>query len=249
LTNIYIPSIFKLYTVGCGKDMVSWIFKFKKYEIPLVGIIIFLIITIWSLGMILAPLTLPQDSVSDLTGTVGPAENQDQTEDMNAYARFYYQAGDGNCHTIKERSFFINGNQMPFCVRDVAIFFGMALGMGIVLFIRFPIKLWWIIGGLIPIGLDGGIQLVTSYESNNVFRLLTGGLAGVVTMLALGFVIYDISKDAQMRSMYKKQMQEDPDYQSDPEMYEDQEMASENSDSPEIGPVEENKSGEENNQP
>ncbi len=191
--------------------MIPWIINVKKYEVPLVGIIIFIIITIWSLGMIIAPLTLPPNSVNDLTGTVGPVDNQDQTEEMNGYARFYYQAGDTNCHTIKERSFFINGNQMPFCARDVAIFFGMALGIGIVLFVRFPIKLWWVIGGLIPIGLDGGLQLVTSYESNNLFRVLTGGLAGVVTMFALGFVVYDVSKDAQLRYQFKKDYQENPD--------------------------------------
>jgi uncharacterized membrane protein len=192
--------------------MVPWIIKFKNYEIPLIGIIIFIIITIWSMGMIIAPLTLPHGSVEDLTGSVGTPENIDQTEEMNSYARFYYDAGDTNCHTIKERSFFINGNQMPFCARDVAIFFGMAVGMGIVLFIRFPVKLWWIIGGLVPIGLDGGLQLVTSYESNNLFRVFTGGLAGIVTMFALGYVVYDVSRDAQIRAAFKKDASENPEY-------------------------------------
>lgn len=149
--------------------------------------------------MIIAPLTLPPNSVQDLTGKVGTIENEEITKDMNPYAKHYYQAGDFNCHTIKERSFFINGNQMPFCVRDVAIFFGLAIGLGLVLFMRIPLKWWWIIGGLIPIGLDGGLQLITSYESNNLFRLLTGGLAGLVTAFALGWVIYDISKSAEMK--------------------------------------------------
>jgi uncharacterized membrane protein len=188
----------------------KWIIKFKKYEIPVIGIIIFLIITIWSLGMILAPLTLPPNSVEDLTGTVGPVENANITGNMNSYARFYYQAGDVNCHTKVERSFFINGNQMPFCARDVAIFFGMVIGMGIVLFVRFPIKLWWIVGGLVPIGLDGGLQLITSYESNNLFRVITGTLAGAVTMLALGYVIYDVSKDMQLKRQIKKESEEFP---------------------------------------
>ncbi|UCG68794.1 MAG: DUF2085 domain-containing protein, partial [Thermoplasmata archaeon] len=177
----------------------KWIISFKGFEIPTVGIIIFLVVTIWSLGMIIAPLTLPANSVKDLTGTVGEVENEDITKDMNLYAKHYYDAGDFNCHTIKERSFFINGNQMPFCVRDIAIFFGMALGLGIVLFIRIPLKWWWLIGGLVPIGLDGTVQLLTPYESNNLFRLLTGGLAGVVTTLALGWVIYDVSKAAEMK--------------------------------------------------
>ncbi len=177
----------------------KWIISWKGFEIPTIGIIIFLIVFIWSLGMIIAPLTLPSNSVQDLTGSVGKVENSDITKDMNPYAKHYYDSGDINCHTIKERSFFINGNQMPFCVRDIAIFFGMALGLGIVLFVRFPLKWWWLVGGLVPIGLDGGLQLLTSYESNNLFRLLTGGLAGIVTTFALGWVIYDMSKSAKMK--------------------------------------------------
>lgn len=187
----------------------KWIISLKGFEIPTIGIIIFLIVFIWSLGLIIAPLTLPPNSVQDLTGKVGTIENEEITKDMNPYAKHYYQAGDFNCHTIKERSFFINGNQMPFCVRDVAIFFGLAIGLGLVLFIRIPLKWWWIIGGLIPIGLDGGLQLITSYESNNLFRLLTGGLAGLVTAFALGWVIYDISKSAEMkRSLASKSQKE-----------------------------------------
>lgn len=177
----------------------KWIIKWNGFEIPTVGIIIFLVAAIWSSGLIIAPLTLPPNSVQDLTGTVGKVENSDITKDMNPYAKHYYEAGDFNCHTIKERSFFINGNQMPFCVRDVAIFFGMVIGLGIALFIIIPLKWWWLIGGLVPIGLDGGLQLVTSYESNNLFRLLTGGLAGLVTALALGYVVYDVSKMGMMK--------------------------------------------------
>ena len=177
----------------------KWIISLKGFEIPTIGIIIFLIVFIWSLGLIIAPLTLPPNSVKDLTGKVGIIDNEEITKNMNPYAKHYYEAGDFNCHTIKERSFFINGNQMPFCARDVAIFFGLAIGLGLVLFIRIPLKWWWLIGGLVPIGLDGGLQLITSYESNNLFRLLTGGLAGLITSFALGWVIYDMSKSAEMK--------------------------------------------------
>ena len=216
----------------------KYILTVKGIEIPVMTIIGFLIVFIWAIGMVIAPLTLPPNSVEDLTPDeedksdsrwgVGATDNEDITKDMNPYAKFYYEAGDSQCHQIKERSFFINGNQMPFCSRDVAIFLGMALGMGIVLFIRFPIKLWWVIGGLIPIGLDGGLQLITSYESNNLFRVLTGGLAGVITMLALGFVLYDVSKDAQMKSMFIKEAQENPDPNPYPELNENQLTVPEN---------------------
>jgi uncharacterized membrane protein len=179
----------------------KWIFRIKGIEIPTLTFIIFLIAFIWSIGTVIAPFSLPENSVNDLTGKVGPVDNADITENMNPYAKFYYQAGDTNCHTIKERSFFLNGNQMPFCVRDVAIFFGLALGLGIALFVFFEIKLWWLIGGLVPIGVDGTVQLLTPYESNNVFRLITGLLAGLVTALALGFVLWDTSRAAEMKQM------------------------------------------------
>jgi uncharacterized membrane protein len=179
----------------------KWILRIRGFEIPTLTLIIFLITFIWSIGTVIAPFTLPENSINDLTGKVGPVDNADITEDMNPYAKFYYQAGDTNCHTIKERSFFLNGNQMPFCVRDVAIFFGLVLGLGIAFFVVFEIKLWWLIGGLVPIGVDGTTQLLTSYESNNIFRLATGLLAGLVVALALGFVMWDTSKAAEMKQM------------------------------------------------
>jgi uncharacterized membrane protein len=177
----------------------KWMLHWRGVEIPTLTVIMFLVAAFFSSGMILAPLSLPPNSVDDLTGVVGSIDNANITEDMNPYAKFYYGLGDSQCHQIKERSFFINGNQMPFCVRDFAIFFGMALGLCIALFKRYPIKLWWVIGGLIPIGLDGGLQLITSYESNNAFRLITGGMAGFIATFALGYVFWDISKVQTMR--------------------------------------------------
>lgn len=192
--------------------MVLWILKVKDTEIPTIGIIIFLGIAIWSLGMILAPLTLPANSVGDLTGRVGTIENPDITKDMNPYAQHYYSAGDVNCHTIKERSFFINGNQMPFCARDVGIFFGMVIGLGITLFIRLEIKLWWLFGGLAPMGIDWLLNSYFHVYHNNFSRLATGGLAGIVIMLALGYVIYDISKSAEIKKRFKETASQNPKY-------------------------------------
>ena len=42
--------------------------------------------------------------------------------DLDPYAAFIYGFGDLNCHTKAERSWEVNGNQMPVCVRDVGIF-------------------------------------------------------------------------------------------------------------------------------
>lgn len=181
-------------------------FKLRGIEIPLITLIIFSIALFWALGMIIAPLTLPPNSVTDLSpelkkgGGVGSIDNSEITKDMNPYAKFFYERGDMDCHTLKERSLFINGNQMPYCTRDAGLFFGLALGLGITLFIRFTIKIWWLILGIVPLGVDGTIQLVTTYESNNILRLTTGGLAGVVITIALGWVLYDLSKALELKS-------------------------------------------------
>jgi uncharacterized membrane protein len=187
----------------------KWILKWRGMEIPVATIIAFAICAFWSFGMILAPLSLPSGSVEDLTPDeedkadgrwgVGAIDNADITEDMNPYAKFFYEAGDSQCHTFKDRSLFVNGNQMPFCTRDVGIFFGMTLGLLVTIFIRFELKWWWLIGGLVPIGIDGTVQLVTSYESTNILRMTTGLLAGLVTTVALGWVFYDISQVAALR--------------------------------------------------
>jgi len=96
---------------------------------------------------------------------------------------------------------------MPVCTRDIGIFLGAFLGA--LLFFRrghnrwtirdsflsvFPdekikplydndrrILAMWAIAAIavIPIGLDGGIQMLTSYESNTISRLLTGAPFGV----------------------------------------------------------------------
>ena len=44
--------------------------------------------------------------------------------ELNLFAATVYAFGDFNCHQKHERSWEINGNQMPVCTRDVGIFFG-----------------------------------------------------------------------------------------------------------------------------
>ena len=122
--------------------------------------------------------------------------------DLNIYSAFIYGFGDLNCHQKYERSWELNGNQMPVCVRDVGIFFGFFVGS--LIWYRRGLNRWtitdsvisifpsifyesiyirgrrsiavWLFAGMsiIPMGLDGGIQLITSYESNAIMRLITG---------------------------------------------------------------------------
>jgi uncharacterized membrane protein len=110
---------------------------------------------------------------------------------------FLFHAYRPMCHQLPQRSFFVFGAQMPVCARDVGIYAGMLLGA-----LAFPflfrmdgeklLPLWVFIGAMVPIGIDGGVQLVSgyfplpiigAYESNNMLRLATGLLMGVVMSL------------------------------------------------------------------
>ena len=107
---------------------------------------------------------------------------------MNPFSAAIYLIGDGNCHQLSERSLYLNGNQMPFCARDVGIFLGLAIGMLIVL-LALPAVLLDRASILLalPILIDGGVQYVGGgYESTNALRLLTGMLGGCGGLLLPG---------------------------------------------------------------
>ena len=127
--------------------------------------------------------------------------------ELDPYAAFIYAFGDLNCHTKAERSWKINDNQMPVCVRDVGIFFGIAIGG--FLFSRKGYNRWtivihsfryyltndliclqennrrllamFVLAGVaaIPMAIDGFTQMLTSYESNATMRMLTGTPFGI----------------------------------------------------------------------
>lgn len=77
------------------------------------------------------------------------------------------------------------GYKFPVCARDLAIYGAMLLGGLVFPFVRkiddriAPPLIYFIIA-LIPIGLDGGTQLIGLRESTNSLRLITGFLSGVV---------------------------------------------------------------------
>ncbi len=185
---------------------------------------------------IITPLTLPENSVPELSGRANRIDylthnglwswgNHDHGEratyghdqishgtfsatDLNPIAAFTYIFGDLNCHQKHERSWTINGNQMPVCVRDVGIFLGAIIG-GVVFRQRGENR-WLIrdtflsvlpqkinnqiyksnrrtmaflillaIAGL-PLVFDGTIQMLTSYESTNPMRMITGVPFGLI---------------------------------------------------------------------
>tara|TARA_B100000767_G_scaffold275396_1_gene312159 strand:+ start:2991 stop:3749 length:759 start_codon:yes stop_codon:yes gene_type:complete len=195
--------------------------------------------TFMLISFFLVPGYLPADSVPELSGRANTFDyysedswgNQqtdnnakvghNQSEygyfawgELDPYAAFIYGFGDLNCHNKAERSWEINGNQMPLCVRDVGIFLGLAIG-GFV-FSRKGLNRWTLrdtylslvpekyLGGVyknnrrtmaiiaigiifvLPMAIDGFTQYFTSYESTAMMRLITGAPFGVFIGTFLG---------------------------------------------------------------
>ena len=77
---------------------------------------------------------------------------------------------------------------MSFCARDTGIFLGLVIGFMYASRKRTVLTLPLVIAALIPIGLDGTIQLLTDYESTNPKRLITGLIAGTITGVAIKII-------------------------------------------------------------
>ena len=165
---------------------------------------LFLASLIWLVLVLAAPLMVPEGTLTDLSGSVGYKDNTDQFRDLDILPRAIYAIGDVECHQLANRSYFINGNQMPFCARDLGLFVGLAAGFGIVSFYALRPNPLLLLLGLVPMGMDGGLQLVTDYESTNPLRLATGIIAGVALSLLLALYIFVLADDLKEASDRRK---------------------------------------------
>ena len=175
----------------------------------LIILIFFIPFLIWILLQFLAPLALPHGSVDDLSGLVGVSDNEKMIDTIPAPWSSIYGCGDRLCHQKAERSFFINDNQMPFCSRCTAIWLGLAIGLGFMIFYKIKLDgkfLILILIGLVPIGIDGVGQLFDFWESNNIIRLTTGLLIGVVCGIAIGLIIDEIRELRRKNKEEKKKI-------------------------------------------
>jgi len=156
---------------------------------------LFIPFLLWTILQFLAPISLPQGSVEDLSGLTAVSDNEKIINDMPSPWNSIYSIGDRLCHQRADRSFFINGNQMPFCSRCTAIWIGITTGLAFMIFYKIKLDgrfIILIIIGLVPIAIDGLGQLVNLWESTNISRLITGILIGVVCGLALGIIVDEL---------------------------------------------------------
>lgn len=151
-----------------------------KSSSRLINFFIFLLFLIWLILQIAIPLSLPRGSV-ELPG------------DEERY--LVYEIGDKLCHQKSDRSYFINGNQLPFCARCTGIWIGMAIGTAITIFRRIELDgkfAVFIVVSLFPLAIDGTGQLLGFWESINIIRMITGILAGTACGIAIGVIVYEI---------------------------------------------------------
>lgn len=81
------------------------------------------------------------------------------------------------CHCRSDRSLYYRGKQFPICARCTGELIGILVSFVLFWFWR-PNFISAIIM-LIPLIIDGFIQRLTSYESNNFKRVVTGFLFGI----------------------------------------------------------------------
>lgn len=148
----------------------------------------------WLSLLLFSPYMIDNGTTGDLSGVVGKYDNRDIIEEMNFLAKFIYYVGDLNCHQLSHRSYSYNDNQMSFCARDTGIFLGLVLGFMYASRKKIVLTLPLVIAALLPIGLDGTIQLLTDYESTNPKRLITGLIAGVATGIAIKIIADSLDK-------------------------------------------------------
>ena len=168
-------------------------------KVLVINLVVLIILGIWAGLMWVTPFMAEEGSLTGLDGWVGPHDHEDRYESLTPVARVMYNAGDSQCHQMENRSLMLNGNQMPFCARCVAIYTFMAIGIAFTVFPLMPyydrlndLKPWWLVLALVPIGIDGLGQLFGYWESTNLMRFITGGLCGFVVGIALGFMLREL---------------------------------------------------------
>lgn len=92
---------------------------------------------------------------------------------MGKFLRVFF-----GCHARPDRSFYFKGKQFPICARCTGELVGILTGvLQIVFFGAFDIIPCTLL--MLPMVIDGFVQLMTRYESTNIKRFISGFLFGI----------------------------------------------------------------------
>jgi len=95
------------------------------------------------------------------------------------------------CHRKPERSFFIRGHQFPVCARCTGFYLTIISYTIFAYYIPIVYTNEYVIFGIIlclPAIIDGVTQALSSRESNNTLRFITGLLGGIGLMIIIKFL-------------------------------------------------------------
>ena len=144
-----------------------------------------------SLGLIVVtPLLYPPGTFSGLDGRPGLMDH-----DWGGYGAggIVYAIGDLLCHQEAARSFFLNGNQLPFCIRDVGLLIGLVGGLAVVyregLSSREFKRLMFGLLLLVPTAAEYAVEHVYDMDFPEL-RFILGIVSGFGAALILGYALY-----------------------------------------------------------
>lgn len=101
---------------------------------------------------------------------------------MGKFLRLFF-----GCHARPDRSFYFRGKQFPICARCTGELVGMIVCIPTLIFWGCP-SFGIVLLLMVPLIIDGSVQKLTSYESGNIRRLITGILFGMA--LVFTFVYF-----------------------------------------------------------
>jgi uncharacterized membrane protein len=199
---------------------------------------LFIVALFWTVSLFVVPFTLPPGTVKDLNGYANRVDHAHLWATLPPYQQVIYYLGDVQCHQISSRTIYLNGNEMPVDSRVTSIYVFGTVGILGAMFVKpspdagetlmrvFPRRIreairrtlgfsWFIpifiVLMLLPVALDGGIQMLTAYESDNVKRVLTGIPAGLVAGLLLGALLLSTKQFAiHLKTMRERLEQRQP---------------------------------------
>lgn len=146
-----------------------------------------ILVLIW---VISAPLMCATGTLVHLDGSIGQIDHGELWGTLNPVASWIYTLGDFLCHQMESRTFMLNGNELPFCIRDVALLIGFIVGMFMVIFFKMTRNKTtdtYIICSLALIIFDWAVQHVCN-SNVALTRVVTGILAGAAIAMFLCFM-------------------------------------------------------------
>jgi len=169
--------------------------------------VIYISFIVFTILHFIVPFLHEENSIPNLRFSYGNQKSIDLAHQKPINEFFFdyiYLAGHYTCHQRSDRSIYLNENQLPVCSRCLGIYLGMSV-VFIVALLRHPTGSFFqslcqlikfdtnsnpiecdiiiiiCLGAIlaIPMLADGFLQIVTSYESNNITRLVTGFVFGI----------------------------------------------------------------------